>query len=69
MPENTEIVDSSIVSAGVSSNGPTGPDSLELMLAYRATVSPGLEWIYLRIDPDLAPYIDEMSVKASGQGA
>ncbi|MDO5701052.1 MAG: Rib/alpha-like domain-containing protein, partial [Bowdeniella nasicola] len=69
MPENTEIVDSSIVSSGISSNGPTGPDTLELMLSYRATVSPGLEWIYLRIDPDLAPYIDEMSVKASGQGA
>ena len=66
LPDAYEISDTLINQAGISYMGVNtdDPTQLHLKMAYRATATPAsIDWIYLRLDPDLAPYIDEINIK------
>ncbi|MDO5723537.1 MAG: Rib/alpha-like domain-containing protein, partial [Flaviflexus sp.] len=69
LPANAKLKDTAIIQSGVSFNEVTAPDAFEMGITYRALSSPYLDWIYLRIDEDLAPYIESMSIKQAGGAA
>ncbi|KAA8721957.1 hypothetical protein, partial [Corynebacterium spheniscorum] len=68
VPAGAKVKGHTIIQSGVTFAEVTGEKSFDMRLTYRATLSPAawITWVYLHFDPDLAPYIDEISVKNEG---
>ncbi|WP_226818278.1 Rib/alpha-like domain-containing protein [Enterococcus sp. FDAARGOS_375] len=65
-PDNYKIVKRLITQTGITYVGVSqdDPTQLHLKMAYRSAATPvSIDWIYLRIDPELAKYIEEINIK------
>lgn len=65
-PDNYRIVKQLITQTGITYIGVSkdDPTQLHLKMAYRSAATPvSIDWIYLRIDPELAKYIEEINIK------
>ncbi|WP_317915138.1 Rib/alpha-like domain-containing protein, partial [Enterococcus faecium] len=66
LPDNSNISGSLITQTGITYVGvkTDDPTQLHLKMAYRAAATPAsIDWIYLRVDPELTKYIEEINIK------
>ncbi|MFC5938522.1 Rib/alpha-like domain-containing protein, partial [Corynebacterium choanae] len=71
LPPNATVVDSAIIGSGITYDDKTAADAFRMQLNYRAAASPeaqGINWVYLRFDPRLAPYIESINGKTEASG-
>ncbi|MFB5404565.1 Rib/alpha-like domain-containing protein [Enterococcus avium] len=66
LPDNSNISGSLITQTGITYVGvkTDDPTQLHLKMAYRAAATPAaIDWIYIRVDPELTKYIEEINIK------
>ncbi|WP_274543598.1 Rib/alpha-like domain-containing protein, partial [Enterococcus sp. ARL09-542] len=66
LPDNSNISGTLITQTGITYVGvkKNDPTQLHLKMAYRAAATPAaIDWIYLRVDPELMKYIKEINIK------
>ncbi|WP_177180142.1 hypothetical protein, partial [Corynebacterium spheniscorum] len=68
-PDGTQVKKTPIIDTDVNFQEVTGPSSFRMQAIYRTLASPtikGIDWFYLHFDPELAPYISQITIKSSG---